>query len=300
MSRLRLLTTSKLLRRIFAGLVITVCLAVVVSWSVASQLVASKPARIGKPPADFLAVSISLDSDSGETIAGWHCRAEHSKGVILLLHGIRESRLRMLNRARFLHHHDYSVVMIDFQSHGESTGDAITMGALEKHDVLASIDFATHAHPNEKIAVLGVSLGGAATLLANPKNVDAIILESVFPTIRDAVHNRVNARLGIASYLPAEILLFQLHTRLEIDAEEIRPIDALSRISCPVFIMSGDTDPHTTAAETRNMYEAATAPKKLWLIKGAAHVDLHQFAQEEYEQRLLVFLKETFDSNKSS
>ena len=292
MSRLRFLTTSKVLRRILVGLLIAVCLAVAISWNVASQLIAPKPLYIGKPPTDFPAVAITLDSDSGETVAGWHCHAENSKGVVLLLHGIRESRLRMLDRARFLYHVGYSIVMIDFQSHGESTGETITMGVLEKHDVQAAIDFAANAHPHEKIAVLGVSLGGAATLLSNPKDIDSIILESVFPTIRNAVHNRVNARLGIASYLPAEILLFQLHSRLGIDAEEIRPIDALPKVNCPVFIMSGDADPHTTADETRTMYEAVTARKKMWLVKGAAHVDLHQFAKDEYEQRLIQFLEE--------
>lgn len=285
-------TIAKVVRVILAVLAALLIVAIVVSWTVASSLVAPKFIEVGEPPVDFPADRISIDSDSGAAISGWHCRVEHSKGVILLFHGIRESRLRMLDRARFLHHHDYSVVMIDFQSHGESTGDAITMGAREKHDVLATVDFATNAHPNEKIAVLGVSLGGAATLLANPKNVDAIILESVFPTIRDAVHNRVNARLGIASYLPAEILLFQLRARLGIDAEQIRPIDAISKTSCPIFIMSGDADPHTSAEETRKMYEATTAPKKLWLIKGAAHVDLHEYSKVEYEQMLLQFLEE--------
>ena len=153
---------------------------VAVSWFVAGALVAPSPRTVGAPPADLNAVSISLESESGSLVSGWHARSNLNNGVIVLLHGIRSTRLSMLERARILHHAGYSTVMIDFQAHGESPGDAITVGFLEKYDVRAAVQFARTEHPDEPIAVVGVSLGGAATLLASPLDIDAVVLESVY------------------------------------------------------------------------------------------------------------------------
>ena len=38
------------------------------------------------------------------------------------------------------------------------------------------------------------------------------------------------------------------------------------------------------------MYEAAVKPKELWLVEGAAHVDLLTASPKEYETRVIGFL----------
>ena len=158
----------------------------IASWIAAGVLVAPCPSAIGDPPADLNATAFTLNSESGSMISGWHTQPEHSNGVIVLLHGIRGSRLSMVDRARLLHNHGYATVLIDLQAHGESSGDTITVGHLEKHDVRAAVEFARHEHPNERIGVIGVSLGGAAAVLASPLDIDALAIESVYSNITDA------------------------------------------------------------------------------------------------------------------
>ncbi|KAA3658142.1 MAG: alpha/beta hydrolase, partial [Calditrichaeota bacterium] len=153
----------------------------------------------------------------------------------------------------------------------------------------AAVDFAREQHPDEKIGVIGVSLGGAAALLASPLAIDALVLESVYSTIENAVTNRVAARLGFLAKIPAQLLLMQLEPRLGIEPEQLHPIDKIPKVDCPVLIISGLEDQHTTAAETRKMFEAARQPKQLWRIPGAAHVDLFQFAGKQYEHHVLEF-----------
>jgi len=52
-------------------------------------------------------------------------------GTIVLMHGVRANRLSMVRRAEMLHRAGYSVLLFDFQAHGESPGSHITMGYLE-------------------------------------------------------------------------------------------------------------------------------------------------------------------------
>ncbi len=263
---------------------------VVAAWVIGGRLVAPARAEIGAPPAELNGVSIELQSDSGEIIRGWHLVNVDSRSVVVLTHGIRGNRRAMLPRARELFRRGYSVVMIDLQAHGETPGTNITLGHLERHDVAAAVSYARREHPSEGIGVIGVSLGGASALLASPMGLDALILEAVFPSISAAVHNRVSAQLGPFSWLPASLLLLQLQPRLGVAPANLRPIDHIPNIGCPVFIVSGVEDQHTTVDEAKQMFDAAVEPKQMWLVPNAAHVDLHQAAPAEYESKVIEFL----------
>lgn len=261
-----------------------------VSWVVAGRLVAASPRQVGEPPMDLNAVAFTVPSDSGSTISGWHTVPAPCRGAVILLHGIRGSRLSMVRRARLLHAEGFATVMIDLQAHGESPGEAITLGHSEQHDARAAAEFARGQHPGKPIGLIGVSLGGAAAVLASPLNIDAAVIESVYPNVDTAIHNRVSARLGWFAALPSELLLVQLQPRLGVARSELRPIDRMEKVGCPVLIASGAADLHTTAAETQAMYDAAREPKACWLVEGAAHVDLLSHAPAEYQEQVVGFL----------
>jgi alpha-beta hydrolase superfamily lysophospholipase len=195
----------------------------------------------------------------------------------------------MLESARLLYTAEYSIVMIDLQAHGESPGTHITIGHLEQHDVRAAVEFARRQHPNEPIGVVGVSLGGASALLTSPLGIDGLVLESVYPNINDAVHNRVAAKLGPLSAIPAELLLIQIKPRLGISPSLLRPIDHVPNVACPLLVISGAEDHHTTATETKEMFSVALQPKELWLVEGAGHEDLYSASPAEYQSQVLGF-----------
>jgi uncharacterized protein len=271
----------------------------VISWFVAGALIAPAPGIVGEPPSDLPVTAFAVESDSGATIQGWHVQAENSRGVVVLLHGIRGSRVGMLTRARFLYELGYSSVLIDLQAHGESRGEYITAGHLEQHDARAAVEYARREHPNEPIGLIGVSLGGAAALLASPLNIDAMVVESVYTDIGDAIHNRVAARLGALADIPSALLRMQLSPRLGISPSQLRPIDHIADVGCPVFIVSGMEDLHTTKSDTEALFERAIEPKELWLMQGAAHVDLLEYSTEDYEQRIADFFNRQFESDRS-
>jgi len=262
------------------------------SWYVAGRFVAPAPRSIIQPTIDLQLKDIEIRSESGSILAGWHVQSNKTKGVIVLLHGIRSSRMQMIDRAKLLYDQGYSSILIDFQAHGESPGEYITIGHLEKFDVKATIDFARSKHPNEPIAVIGVSLGGASAVLAAPLGIDALILESVYTNISTAVHNRVAMRLGPFSWLPAELLLAQLKPRFGFSVGELSPINMIKYISCPVYIIAGEVDLHTTKEETRRLFNLANSPKKLWLVENFAHVDIYNASPEAYKKNIIIFLSE--------
>ena len=272
---------------LFAGVAIIVI--VVAAWLVGSGLVAPANRIVGDPPADFPATSIRIQSDSGATLACWHLPLPNSNATAILLHPIRGDRRSMISRAKMLRRHGYSTLLIDFQAHGESLGQNITAGHLEKHDVNAAVEFIRNLDSNQKIAVIGRSLGGASTIFANP-DVDAIVLESVYPTVTEAIHNRIQMRMGILHHVIAPLLLIQLKPRLNVSPDQLRPIAELQNIRCPILVASGDRDEHTTIAETNRMFDAANEPKGLVIFNNAEHVDLLAYDPSKYENEIIGYV----------
>jgi fermentation-respiration switch protein FrsA (DUF1100 family) len=279
--------------RLFWLLLLLAAGAAFVLWT-GGSLVAPAPQAIGPPPADLHAEAVSFPSESGSTIHGWLCRGER-RGSVLLLPGVRANRLSMVDRARFLLRAGYSAMLVDLQGTGESEGEAITFGWRERKDAEAAVEELRAERPREPVAVLGTSLGGAAALLANPPlPVQALVLESVYPTIQEATANRLQIRFGPPGRLLTPLLLLQLRPRLDVGPLQLRPVDRIGSVRCPVLVISGTKDRHTTVADTMELYRAAPEPKSLWLVPGAAHVDLHAFAGQEYERRVLEFVASSF------
>ena len=270
---------------------VTIAAILLGSWFVAGALVAPANQAVGAPPADFPAAAVEIKSESGAKLAGWHLPVPGSCATAILLHPIRGNRRSMLSRAKIFRQHGYSTLLVDLQAHGESTGDNITIGHLEKHDVSAAIEFVRDADPDQKIAVVGSSLGGASTVLAKP-SVDVIVLESVYPTVTEAVHNRIEMRLGLLHHAIAPLLLVQLKPRLSVSPGQLRPIDHLADLGCPILIASGDRDEHTTISETNAMFSAANEPKKLVVFNGAGHVDLLAYDQSQYENEIVEYVNQ--------
>ena len=116
----------------------------------------------------------------------------------------------MLPRARLLIEAGYSTLLVDLPGHGESDGDVITSGWRESDAVTAAVDYIKMKSPTQKVAIVGRSLGGAAALFASPLEIDALVLESVYPTSTDAIHNRVAMRVGPLHHIVAPALTLQL------------------------------------------------------------------------------------------
>jgi fermentation-respiration switch protein FrsA (DUF1100 family) len=237
---------------------------------------------------------VEFAGTSGHRLRGWLAPGAGAGGVVLV-HGVRETRRGMLDRARFLHRAGYAVLLFDLSAHGESDGDRVGFGLSEAGDVRAAVDLLRAVQPGVPIAAIGFSLGGAACVLGSePLAVDALVLEAVYPDIETAVGNRLRMRLGPLGAWLTPLLISQLAPRWGIDPRDLRPVDAIRRVRVPLFLIAGADDPRTTLIDSERLFAAAPDPKELWIVPGAGHVDFHQVAPEEYEHRVGDFLARAF------
>ena len=263
---------------------------------VATGCVMARPhgASVGAAPEDLGAVSVTYASGSGSNIHAWLARGIRGGGSVLLLHGVGANRTSMLARARFLHRLGFTVLAPDLQAHGESPGEHVTVGARESLDAAASMTFLRGAMPAEQVGVIGVSMGGAAALLGpGPLDANAFVLESVYPTIRQAVSDRLGTWLGplggVARLFTPAVIHF-VGNDIGVTEVELRPIDRIALLHAPLLFLAGTADPYTPIVEAESLYARAPAPKDYWAVKGAGHEDLYAYDAAEYERRVGAFL----------
>jgi len=260
-------------------------------YLVGTVLILPRNGPVGTPPPDLHATNVTFPSASGTTIHGWLVQGRPGIGVVVLMHGVHSSRLSMVPRARYLARQGYSVLLFDFQACGESIGKQVTFGRRESEDAQAAVAYVHQALPAERVGVIGVSMGGAAAVLASPPlPVDALVLESVYPSITEAIHDRIARWLGPAAVAVAPLLIAQIQSRLGFSPDALRPIDGVRAVRAPKLILAGTEDRHTTLAESERFFAAASEPKAFWPVAGAPHTDLYTYAGTLYETRVGDFL----------
>lgn len=284
------------------AILVFISFAGVVASVLAVGLYLSSPARatIGTPPGVLAdARPVEIGTAAGGTLRGWWLQAPiKGGGAVILMHGVWNNRLYMVRRAQVLRANGFSVLLFDLQAHGESDGRRITFGRLEARGAADAVDFVHRTLPDERIGVIGVSLGGAAAVLGDrPLQIDALVLESVYPDINAALTNRLRTGLGLVfrpvlAPLLSPVFQWLLPPVLGATPDELRPIDRIATIAAPLLLAAGTDDDRTTLAESRALFDRAPRPKQFWPVSGAAHVDLERYDTNEYWRVVLPFLTE--------
>lgn len=266
---------------------------IICTFAIGALVTGSAPSAVGTLSTDFPVEAVQIPAANSSDVHGWLAYGRRDGGVILLAHSMRSNRLEMLSRARFLNNQGYSVLLIDLYAHGETAGKRITFGVRESESIEAAVTFLRKTFPHEHIGAIGVSLGAAAIVLAKQRlNLDAVILESLHPTIEEAVKNRLKLHFGEHGVKLLPLLLFQLSFYLETTTSALSPINHINNIDSPLLLISGTSDAHTTIPETERLLAAAREPKDLWIISGAGHFNMHTYAGREYEQRIADFFSQ--------
>jgi pimeloyl-ACP methyl ester carboxylesterase len=263
------------------------------SWGVGEALTRPSPSEIpaARPPAR----DVRLRTEDGVSLAAtyWPGRTTEAPAV-LLLHGVESSRASMTSSAAWLAGNGYAALTIDFRGYGESTPAAHSFGLNESRDAAAALAWLKRRQGGAPVAILGVSMGGAASLLGErgPLPADALILQAVYPDIRHAIRNRIGSITTAGPALLLEPLLsFQSKLRLGVWPDRLSPLAALRSYRGPLLVVGGGADVHTPPAETRALYAAAPGPKALFIADGADHAQTSGLATEAYREIVLAFLR---------
>ncbi|MEO5987099.1 MAG: alpha/beta hydrolase, partial [Candidatus Limnocylindria bacterium] len=216
--------------------------------------------------------------------------------TVVLAHGWRANKSTLLDRAALLHD-AYNLVLFDFRNHGQSSDSPTTQGVRERSDLRAIIDWLEREKGPDRIAVLGVSMGGATALAeaTTDVRVDALVIESTHATLARAAQARLETS-GYPLAMPGSwaILLGTL-ARTGVDVSVVDPEQTIRRLDDrPILLISGGADESIGPddAETlRTRAEEAGSPVELELCADAGHAESNETCAGEYAEWVLGFLQ---------
>jgi pimeloyl-ACP methyl ester carboxylesterase len=244
----------------------------------------------------------AVTSPGGVRLAGWYVPAgngDPAAPTIVLAHGWGSSKSDMLDRAALLHDR-YDLVLFDFRNHGQSDLAPTTQGVREATDLRAILDWLVTASGEERIGVLGVSMGGASALAEGVRDerVDAFAIESTHATIGDAAEARI-ARAGYPLALPGSWAVL-LGTLLR-TGQDISSVDPLAIIDDldgrPVLLVAGGRDDSMGADDPQRLEAAAReagTPVELHVCAAAGHAEAPDVCPQDYAAWVVGFFDRAF------
>jgi len=214
-----------------------------------------------------------IDTPDGERLHAWYARAPQPKASALFCHGNTGNLTKSAGITPHLLAAGLSVLFFDYRGFGKSTGRASYRGVIA--DGLTAARFHDSIRPPSLPSILyGFSLGGAiAAQIIRRHPFDALILQSTFTGLRQL--SRV-----IYPRLPMHLLAGRLFDTLRVVRES----------QVPLLVMHGTADETIPFSMGQELFEAATARKRIHIVDGGLHKDLFERDPDGIRQTLSDFI----------
>jgi len=227
---------------------------------------------------------VRLQTEDGETIAGWFIPAYGSGEVVksdgniagttaLMCHGNAGDIGDRLDSILVFHKWRMNVFIFDYRGYGDSTGTPSEQGTYQ--DAMTAWKYLTRTRsiPPDHILIYGRSMGTAiAAWLANEVSPPVLVLESGFTSAPDmAAH--------MFPFLPARLVC-----RFRYDTP-----DLINKIRCPVLVAHSPNDETVPFKHGKRIFDNANRPKEFIELVGG-HNDGGLDADTKYQRALKEFL----------
>ena len=244
-------------------------------------------------------VPVWTTSFDGTRLCGHWYPCPNPKRAILAMHGWRSGWARDFGTiADFWHESGCSVLFIEQRGQGESGGECMGFGLLERYDCQSWAKFLCEELLEYSLPVYlaGISMGAAAVLMASdlelPGEICGIIADCGF-TSPYAIWRHVAGEnlhcLRSINWAAADRLC---RRKLRIGLEDFSAPEALRRTDIPVLFLHGTDDHFVPVSMTYENYKACASPKRLFVVPGADHGMSYYCDPEGYREAFKRFWRE--------
>ena len=223
--------------------------------------------------------TVLLRSEDGVRLASWLLRAPHPAGCsVVLAHGLFRSRREVLGRAAHLAARGCHALTLDLRRHGDSGGTRTSLGFLEGLDVMAGARFLRREFPENRLYLLGVSMGGAAAARAGAAmaaDVTGVVLDSTFRNVPEVIDRYAALLVGLPPFPAGDLTLLGLGLAAgfeprEMDVERFAAV--LGEAGVPVLVIAGDRDLRAPVEAQATVFRANGHPEsRMVVVEGATH-----------------------------
>lgn len=196
------------------------------------------------------------------------------RGVIIVLHGLTDSKEAMLDIAESFADVGYLAVAPDMRAHGSSRGRYTSLGYREKWDMICLLNtLQEQGYDVTRTGVLGASMGAATALQwagVDPR-VRAVVAVAPFADLRSQMNFLY--RTHKVDWFKAMLLEACARHEAQFSIEDVSPIRSIESIETPILLAHGVNDDIVPVSESDRIFRAARGPIVYQNVK-SKHVDV--------------------------
>ena len=237
---------------------------------------------------------VRFPTKGGKMLYGWFVPADgepEKRSALILVHGWGRNVERMLPYMPFLHQAGYHLLTFDARGHGSSDRDGYSTVLKFAEDIRAAVNY-LETRPEVdagRLGVLGLSIGGAASILATAwdERLRATVTVGAFAHPADVMRDSFSR--FFLPYIPVgwTVLKF-VEWRVGRSLDSIAPENAIRQRSFPVLLIHGEADKVVPVEHARRLHQSANRDNvELWIQPGRGHSNCH--LEPGFDSRVVAF-----------
>lgn len=239
--------------------------------------------------------SVSIQSDDHLTLNAiqYNTNPDSHKWAILV-HGYTSSNENMRREARRFSLEGYNVLTPNMRAHGDSEGEYIGMGWLDRKDMLQWIQFIINQDSDAQIVLYGESMGAATVMMTSgenlPNNVKAVVEDCGYTSVYEMFTAQLQYRFGLPEFPIMQLAQFMANMKAKYDIKEASALEQVKKSTLPMMFIHGSNDNYIPVEMVYRLYEACTTEKELLVVEGADHGASSDVDPDTYYTRIFAFL----------
>ena len=237
---------------------------------------------------------VFFQSKDSTRLHGWFLPSKKSPvGTVIHFHGNAQNLTAHSAFVDWLPEEGFNLFTFDYRGYGKSEGSPNRQGIYE--DCIAAIEYIKTREDidQEKIFILGQSLGGAnaVTVLGKKRfpGTRAVVADSAFFSYRSIVQDKIGGipLLSLLRWPLSYVVVSNKHS----------PDSVIHKISpLPILLIHGTSDQVIPYHHSKWLFEKAKEPKYLWTIEGGKHTEAFTRFGVLYREKLIRFFKDSLNT----
>ncbi len=222
---------------------------------------------------------------------------------VIMIHGWTNVKREMSSYAMEHYKRGFNVLIPDLRGHGDSESKFVSMGWLDRLDIVDWINSIVEENPKAVIMLHGISMGGATTMMTTgeelPSNVVLAIEDCGFCGVKEIFTDQAIRKYHIPPKIvipPASLVCKIMNGFFFGEASAVKQ---LKKSKTPTLFIHGDKDNFVLPENLDIVYEACAAPKVKYVVRGAEHALSSHHFHEEYWQAVDAFLSQYLHTSES-
>lgn len=218
--------------------------------------------------------------------------------IVICFHGYTSQGMSdYIGLSDYYQKRGFAMLLPDARAHGESEGEYIGFGCLDRQDALGWIRWVIEKLGKEtEILLHGTSMGAATLLMLSglelPEQVKGIVSDCGFTSPKEVFTHVLHTMYHLPAFpiIPGADLVNRKLAGYGMD--ECNAKREVEKAKVPILFIHGGNDTFVPCSMCDEIYEHCASPKRKLIIEGAAHAESYYKDMDSYEKALTEFISE--------